>query len=194
MRSLLGLIAATAALGGTLLSAPAPVPSTPSLPGPPAAMPPRDNSLLVRGPTYVYDHAYDGARTTVAAYRSRQDRATVVFVVTGMPRSTWGRRFGVHVHTNRCGRDPAAAGPHFANPRAPRGATLAEREIWLDVRVLVGGFGISRHTTTYPLPRGIQANSVVLHAQPTNQVTGEAGARVMCTTVPLGNIPSGATR
>ncbi|WP_344085539.1 hypothetical protein [Luedemannella helvata] len=182
------MIAAAVALGGTFASAPAPAPS-PTPPGSRAAVPPRDNHLLVRGPTYVYNRAYAGARTTVAAYAGRGGRATVVFVVTGMPRSTWGRRFGVHVHTNRCGRDPAAAGPHYANPRAPRGATLAEREIWLDVRVLPGGIGVSRHTSTYPLPSDIQANSVVLHAQPTNTVTGDAGARVLCTTISLANIP-----
>ncbi|WP_344140645.1 hypothetical protein [Luedemannella flava] len=178
------------ALAVTLAATLAPVPDPDPAPSAPPRVAPRDQHLLANGPQYVYDRAYARAGTAIVAFRGPTGRATVVFVVQGMPHSAWGRTFGVHVHRDRCGRTAASAGPHFSNPRAPRGARISEREIWLDVRVLPGGWGMSRTTTTYAMPDGANAHSVVLHARPTNRSTGDAGARLFCTNVDMSDLPS----
>ena len=66
---------------------------------------------------------------------------------------------------------------------------MAQREIWLDIRILSGGWGISRGTTTYAMPANANAHSIVVHARPTNPRTGEAGDRLFCTNIDLGRLP-----
>src|SRR4051794_16653109 len=92
-----------------------------------AAPRPNPSAAVVSGPTYVYDKAYARVRTMVAAYQDMSGGTGVAFLVTGMPPSAWGRRFGVHVHTNPCGRNPAAAGPHYAFPGVPPTRPLSRR-------------------------------------------------------------------
>jgi Cu-Zn family superoxide dismutase len=157
------------------------LPATPAA----AAPQPTTSAALVSGPTYVYDKAYAGVRTMVVAFRESADRSMVALLVTGMPRSAWGKRFGAHVHTNPCGRTPASSGPHYQFPGVPPKRPLSQREIWLDVTVMTGGWGYSYRPVPLPLERGAQANSVVLHARPTNSRTGDAGARLLCTTFDL---------
>lgn len=160
------------------------------LPATPAAAAPRPtaSAALVSGPTYVYDKAYSGVRTMVLAFRVEGGESMVALLVTGMPRSTWGKRLGAHVHTNPCGRTPASAGPHYQFPGVSPKEPMSKREIWLDVTVMPGGWGYSARSVALPLERGAKANSVVLHAEPTNPRTGDAGARVLCTTYDLDGV------
>lgn len=175
------MVVAVAALGA--IFAPVPASAAPS------------GTVVARGPNYIYDKAYAGVRTYLFAYHEKTGATIFAFLVRGMPKSTWGKRYGVHVHTKPCAANPAAAGPHFMLPTAPATLPLAQREIWLDVTVTTGGWALSTRTVTWPIPAGSPANSVVLHAAPTNPTTGEAGARVACTTAALGNVGvAGATQ
>lgn len=133
-----------------------------------------------RGPTVVHDTAYASARTQVHAW-SRDGYTQVRLMVSGLPAH---RTFGAHVHTGRCGTDPLASGGHYQHG-TDAATPLGEREIWLDVTTDAKGKG----TTTTVVPWTVHAGaagSVVLHADPTNPVTGAAGARLVCTTVDLG--------
>jgi Cu/Zn superoxide dismutase len=173
MRKFITVVAA-ATLGAVL----APVPASAAPAG----------TVVARGPGYVYDKAYAGVRTYLFAYHEKSGGTIFAFLVRGMPKSTWGKRYGVHVHTKPCTANPAAAGPHFMLPTAPKSLPLGQREIWLDVTVTAGGWALSTRTVMWPIPAGSPANSVVLHAAPTNPKTGEAGARVVCMTAPLANV------
>jgi superoxide dismutase, Cu-Zn family len=142
------------------------------------------NAMTVKGPTYTYDTAYDKARTKVKVW-SEYGMTKVALDVAGLPESAVGKVFGVHVHENRCGPDPADAGQHYQDPDAAPGTPLHAKEIWLDVRVGPDGRGQSDTVVPWTIGAG-QAGSVVLHALPTNHETGDAGDRLLCTTVPFG--------
>jgi Cu-Zn family superoxide dismutase len=102
-----------------------------------------------------------------------------------MPKSAEGKRFGVHVHKNKCGPRPADAGPHYQNPAAKPGTPLQQREIWLDTTVREGR-AVSKAVAHWKIAKGA-AGSVVVHAKPTDRKTGDAGDRLFCTTVPFGS-------
>ena len=144
--------------------------------------------VVAFGPTFVYDQQVAGAKTVVLALSTRAGRTTVAFMVVGLPKSTWGKSLGAHAHVNSCAADPAAAGGHYANPAAAPDTPLHSKEIWLDVTVRPGGSALSVTTVDWLIRPG-DANSVVLHAMPTNHDTGAAGARMLCTTVAFGAEP-----
>jgi Cu-Zn family superoxide dismutase len=148
--------------------------------------------VVAFGPTFVYDEQVTGAKTAVLALSTRAGRTTVAFIVVGLPESTWGKTLGAHAHVNSCAADPAAAGGHYANPAATPDTPLHSKEIWLDVTVRQGGSALSVTTVDWLIRPG-DANSVVLHAMPTNHDTGAAGARVLCTTVGFGAARRGAS-
>ena len=144
-------------------------------------------SVLVdhgHGPTVAHDATYADITTQVHAW-TRGDSTQVRLMVVGLPP---GRTFGAHVHTGRCGTDPLASGGHYQHPAAP-GTALAAREVWLDVTSGADGRAVSSTTVPWSFAPGT-AGSVVIHAQPTNPVTGGAGARLACTTVDFGGHPS----
>jgi Cu-Zn family superoxide dismutase len=151
-----------------------------------AAPPPRPTDRLVTalGPTFVYNPAYATVRTTVIAI-SVAGRTVVALVVAGLPQAVWGRTLGAHVHVGRCGRDPNAAGAHYMNPDAAANASPHDREIWLDFKVSRGGWALATTTAKWFIKPGA-ANSVVIHAAATDRL-GNAGARLICTSVPFGH-------
>jgi Cu-Zn family superoxide dismutase len=154
-----------------------------------------DPGQVVRasGPTFAHDPALANITTRVQAVSVPSGDAIKTIVtldVTGMPAQYRGKTFGTHVHVNPCGADPLASGGHYANPDVSPSLPLEAREIWLDFTVDETGAGHAKATRPYHIAEGA-ANSVVIHALPTNPATGAAGARLVCTTVPFG-APSGA--
>nr|WP_237417719.1 superoxide dismutase family protein [Actinomadura rayongensis] len=152
---------------------------------PAAASAAEHGATTVHGPSYVYDTAYSAARTTVSV-RSLHGWTIVALKVAGLPAAAAGKTFGAHVHVNPCGADPAAAGEHYHSPDAPAGVPHRFAEIWLDVTVGRGGTGRSVAAVPWTIKPGA-AGSVVVHAKPTDPDTGDAGARLLCTTVPFGS-------
>lgn len=130
------------------------------------------------GPTFVHDAAYAGVRTQVHSW-ARGDGTDLRLMVRGLPAN---RPFGAHVHVAPCGSDPLASGGHYQHGSA---ATLAGREVWLDVTTNADGEGVAKAHIPWLIAAGT-AGSVVIHANPTNTTTGAAGARLVCTTVPFG--------
>ena len=135
------------------------------------------------GPTFTHDAAYADITTQVHAW-TRGESTRVRLMVTGLPPS---RTFGAHVHTGSCGADPLASGGHYQHS-SDTTVPLAQREVWLDVTSDAEGRGVATTTVPWSFAPGT-AGSVVIHAQPTNQMTGAAGARLACTTVAFGEQP-----
>jgi Cu-Zn family superoxide dismutase len=142
-----------------------------------------DRLITAAGPTNVYNPAFADVHTVVSAL-SVGGRTIVVLVVTGLPKAYWTKTMGAHVHIKACGADPAAAGGHYANPAAGRTVKPADKEIWLDFKAHKAGWAISTATVDWLIEPGA-ARSVVIHALPTD-AAGNAGARVVCSTVPFG--------
>ena len=145
-------------------------------------------------PTAVtYDQALvrTGASISVVAMSSSEDRTTVVLLqVHGLAPD---HRYGVHVHRNRCGAVPAAAGSHYQNVPDPVAPSVdpayanPRNEVWLDLSTDHAGAGSSFAILQWRFRAG-QANSVVLHADSTMTGSGHAGTagpRVACLTVPF---------
>jgi Cu-Zn family superoxide dismutase len=131
------------------------------------------------GPTVAHDAAFADVRTQVHAWAD-EDSTRVRLMVNGLPAGT----YGAHVHVNPCGTDPLASGGHYQHAQAT--GSLQDREVWLDVTSDGTGSAVAVADVPWVLARGT-AGSVVLHAQPTNLVTGAAGARLSCTTVAFGD-------
>lgn len=139
------------------------------------------------GPTVVHDAAFDGVRTEVRSIDIPFSGLSLVILdVRNMPQSGRNRVFGAHAHTKPCAADAAASGPHHANPAGDVSRPLAGREVWLDVRIDELGRGTSIALFDWRIRKG-DAGSVVIHAEPTNALTGAAGARILCTTIALGS-------
>ena len=131
------------------------------------------------GPTVVHDATFTGAETQVHSWAS-DGQTKVRLMVEGLPA---GRTFGAHVHLKPCGALASDSGGHYQH-----GATslpLRDREVWLDFTTDADGRGVGRTTIPWLIEAGT-AGSVVVHASPTDPVTGAAGARLFCTTVPFG--------
>ena len=116
-----------------------------------------------------------GSRVTIAVRSSAFGTATFLSVNGLVP----DRHYGAHVHVNRCGEDPADAGPHvqwrrdpvppskdpvYANPR---------NEIWLDFTTGRTGSGIATSLVPWPISER-QARSVVFHDHHTSAEPGHA--------------------
>ncbi|KRF34268.1 superoxide dismutase family protein [Nocardioides sp. Soil805] len=133
-----------------------------------------------RGPTVVHDAAYAGIRTQVHSWAA-DGRTEVRLMVRGLPPA---RTFGAHVHVAPCGADPMASGGHYQHGTDTT-QPLASREIWLDFTTDEQGRGVGSTEVPWLVAAGT-AGSVVIHAGPTDPVTGAAGARLACTDVPFG--------
>ncbi|WP_240796260.1 superoxide dismutase family protein [Streptomyces sp. RFCAC02] len=92
-----------------------------------------------------------------------------------------GHAYGVHVHTDPCGADPEAAGPHYRHMES--GQPRAANEVWLDVTANGDGGATAVATREWVFRSG-GAGSVVLHEHHSDQ-DGGAGKRVACFTVPF---------
>ena len=130
------------------------------------------------GPTMVHVPAYDGIKTQVHSW-SRDGSTTLRLMVNGLPA---GATYGAHVHTLPCGALPGASGGHFQYGAT---GTLAQREVWLDITPDAHGEAKSSTTVPWQFAPGT-AGSVVIHALPTDPITGFADARLACTTVTFG--------
>ncbi|QBI52104.1 superoxide dismutase family protein [Streptomonospora litoralis] len=88
--------------------------------------------------------------------------------------------YGAHLHTDSCGEDPQAAGPHYQDDQAPADAANdpeyanEENEVWLDFTTDADGTADSEADVGWT-PREGEANSIVIHADHTETTPGEAG-------------------
>ena len=142
------------------------------------------------GSAITYDESLvpAGARGAVQS-RSGEGTTTVMLAVRGLEPQ---RVYGAHVHTQPCGEQPDAAGPHFqyaADPVQPSvDPTFAnpQNEIWLDLTTDETGASSAESTVAWTFPDDRRPKSVVLHAHQTSSEPGEAGAagdRVACISV-----------
>lgn len=134
----------------------------------------RDYDTVAAGP---FDHAT--ARVQLVGHGSG---TTAVLHVRGIDPSVAGRTFGAHLHDGPCATGlPGLASGHY-NADAHAGhlppAVSAATEVWLDFTVDDAGAGDSSTAVRFPVQPGTR--SVVVHAAPTNPVTGAAGARLAC--------------
>lgn len=168
MRRLLPLILAPA-LGATLVASPAGAMSDYS-------------SVFASGPLSDLsgaDNATDGADARLYAFARGDGTTTFILVVVGLDPAAEGETFGTHVHSGPCvPGNGAAAGPHY-NTEGPGGTPDAEHEVWLDFTVRPGVIAVSRADVPFVIPDG-DAQSIVIHALPTEEGTGAAGARLAC--------------
>ena len=149
-----------------------------------ASLPP---TVRAEGPTVVHDQAFSDVRVEVSSIDIPfSTLSLMVLNVRGWPYSARNRVFGAHAHAKPCAADPAASGPHYANPASDTSKPFAAREVWLDVNLDSQGRGMSFALFDWRIRKG-DAGSVVIHAEPTNLITGAAGARILCTTVALGS-------
>lgn len=132
------------------------------------------------GPTVAHDAAYAGVKIQVHS-RSRAGSTVVRLSATGLPAD---RTFGAHVHVLPCGLDPLASGGHYQHS-TDASVPLRDREVWLDIASDRAGRAVTVTTVPWEFEPGT-AGSVVLHAAPTDEATGAAGARLLCTSVPFG--------
>ncbi len=123
-------------------------------------------------------NATDGAYGQLYAVAPGDGNTYVYFIVTGLNPAAAGTTYGAHVHVGPCvpGNGPAA-GPHFNTGTG--GPPSLENEVWLDFTVRPGGVAVSRATVPFEIAPGA-AQSVVVHANPTEPGTGVAGGRIAC--------------
>lgn len=104
---------------------------------------------------------------------------TVLLYVWGINTSAVGMTFGAHVHVGPCIEgNGAAAGPHYNSGGVPDEDT----EVWLDFKVLPGGYGFASAHVPFLIDSG-KAQSVVVHLLPTQDggaTPGAAGGRQAC--------------
>ncbi len=123
-------------------------------------------------------HATDGAHARLYAVAPGNGSTYFYFVVTGLDPAAVGTTYGAHVHVGPCvPGNGAAAGPHYNTGTG--GPPSTQNEVWLDFTVRPGGVGVGSATVPFEIAPGA-AQSVVIHAQPTQHGTGNAGARIAC--------------
>ena len=144
-------------------------------------------TVRAEGPTVVHDQTFRDVRVEVSSIDIPFSTLTLVILnVRGWPYSARNRVFGAHAHAKPCAADPAASGPHHANPASDATKAIAAREVWLDINVDSQGRGTGLALFDWRIRKG-DAGSVVIHAEPTNPTTGVAGARILCTGIALGS-------
>ncbi|WP_430791769.1 superoxide dismutase [Actinoplanes sp. G11-F43] len=146
----------------------------------------------------IYDHAAvpAGARAQVTV-ADHTDGVRVELLATGLQP---GRHYGAHLHTGRCGGDPADAGPHYQHrldPAAGPGKPSVDpayanprNEVWLDLVAGADGAGRAVSTQEWDFDPARPPWSLVLHAEHTHTgpgVAGTAGARLACLTASPGS-------
>ena len=149
------------------------------------ASPEPTRTVRADGPTVVHAPAFADTDAGVHAVTTGSGKTVVTLHLADLPAAVRGTSLGAHVHVGACGADPAASGPHYADPGAAPGTPLHDREIWLDVDVNPAGRARSTATADFVIAPGA-ARSVVVHAMTTDHGTGAAGARLLCIDVPFG--------
>jgi Cu-Zn family superoxide dismutase len=106
---------------------------------------------------------------------------TVKLALSGLDAAHAGDRFGAHVHVGPCvAGSPATAGPHYN----AGGGISEDTEVWLDFVVGPNGKAVSTTHVGFAIASGA-AQSIVIHALPTDPATGTAGPRLACIPVPF---------
>ena len=123
-------------------------------------------------------NATDGATADLWAVAVGDSTLFFLFV-SGMDPESAGNTYGVHVHVGPCVEGaPLTSGPHYNTGGTPS----TETEVWLDFTVLPGGYGFAYTTVPFTIEPG-DANSMVIHAEPTQEggsTPGAAGGRQAC--------------
>lgn len=137
---------------------------------------------LFRGPLQDLSSAtsdpFDDAKAKVKLV-SGSASSRVSLEVRGIDPATAGMRYGAHLHVGTCeaGNGAAALG-HYNVSTAVPAVINAQTEVWLDFTVTPSGVG--RSVARVPFVPVAGERSVVIHALPTDPVTGAAGARLAC--------------
>ena len=131
-----------------------------------------------------------GAKVLVLGVPTISGGTTVILTLKGLLPH---RAYGAHVHVNKCGKEPAAAGPHFQHVADPKQPSVdpayanPHNEIWLDVHTDGNGFAYTSSTVDWQFTDR-HAQSVVVHNEHTHTKPGEAGTagpRLACVNVPF---------
>lgn len=159
---------AGASIGVTLLGGIAPAYATPSV-------------ITASGPLSDLSaaaNATDGVQARVYAIAPGDGKTQMILVLTGLDPASAGQTYGVHVHVGPCvaGGGSAALGHYNTGAGS---IPSPQNEVWLDFTVRPGGVAVSRTTTPFEIGPGT-AQSVVVHANPTQPGTGVAGGRIAC--------------
>lgn len=143
---------------------------------------------------FTYDPELAPVGAQVAVTITRLDNSTAAELnVTGMLPN---RGYAAHLHTDPCGPEGAAAGPHFQHQEDPAATpeqpstdpafANPENEIWLDLRTDATGAGSSRTEVPFTFTDRLPG-SLVIHAEPRTAtgpgMAGTAGARIACLTL-----------
>jgi Cu-Zn family superoxide dismutase len=148
----------------------------------------RDGAKAV---TYDITAVPAGARARVTVVKNK-DGVRVSLLTTGLKP---GRAYGAHLHDSPCGKDPAAAGPHYQHrldPAAGPGKPSVDpayanpaNEVWLDFVADRNGVARAHTTQSWSFHATRAPRSLVLHAEHTHTepgAAGTAGARLACLT------------
>ncbi|MFG3049352.1 superoxide dismutase family protein [Kitasatospora sp. NPDC048239] len=140
-------------------------------------------------PPAAISHATDlvpyGSHARVVVDRSAAGRTVLTLSVTGLAP---GHEFPAHLHTGRCGADPAASGPHYQDavdpvrPSTDPAYANDRNELRLTLRTDERGDGTAGASVDWQ-PRPGEARSLVLHAG-TPAGPHAAGDRAACVNLP----------
>jgi len=121
---------------------------------------------------------FDGAKAKVKL-QTGTNASRVSLEVRGIDPATAGTLYGAHLHIGPCeGGNGAAALGHYNVSTSVPPVISAQTEVWLDFTV--SGHGVGRSVARVPFVPVAGQRSVVIHALPTDPVTGAAGARLAC--------------
>ncbi|MFI9332721.1 superoxide dismutase family protein [Kitasatospora sp. NPDC052868] len=135
--------------------------------------------------SYATDLVPYGSHARVVVDRSAAGRTVVTLSVAGLAP---GHEFPAHLHTGRCGADPAASGPHYQDavdpvrPSTDPAYANDRNELRLTLRTDERGDGTTGASVDWQ-PRPGEARSLVLHAG-TPAGPHAAGDRAACVNLP----------
>ncbi|QKW19588.1 superoxide dismutase family protein [Kitasatospora sp. NA04385] len=115
-----------------------------------------DGFVPARAITHAPDLVPYGSQVRVTVGRAA-GRTSVTVELAGVADR---HEFPAHVHTGRCGSDPASSGPHY---QQVAGADAADNEVRMTVRTGPDGTGSASATVPWEFRPG-EAHSLVLHA------------------------------
>ncbi|MFD3562234.1 superoxide dismutase family protein [Streptomyces sp. NPDC058686] len=146
-------------------------------------------SAFVASPALTYDMKLVPAGARIEVVQRGGHGRVSVSVSVRVEGLVAGRAYGAHVHQGECGGDPAAAGGHYQHredpvrPSKDPAYANPENEVWLGFTTDAQGAGAATARQGWEFRPG-EARSVVLHG-----MSGGAGARIACFTVPFEPVP-----
>ncbi|HEX4817428.1 MAG TPA: hypothetical protein VFV66_32200 [Nonomuraea sp.] len=120
-----------------------------------------------------------GAQASVTVESAGGTTRTSLIVEGLLP----NRRYGAHLHTKPCGRQPEDSGSHYQHHP---GQVNPSSEVWLDFTTDGEGAGRSSSRNAWMLDPDRLPGALVIHASPTvtsGPKIGDAGARMACLTL-----------